>query len=86
MSGGAFNYAYSHVGIFADDLGTRLDQRDKVDEWGYTPNKVGDETYARLREIEALARHVAKLMKDVEWMYSGDIGEDDLLRTMKSKP
>jgi hypothetical protein len=80
MSGGAFDYAYLKVEAFADDLGLRLDERNKVDQWGGKPNEVrSDEAHAKLREIERLARHVARLMIEVEWLYSGDTGEESFM-------
>lgn len=78
MSGGSFDYAYGRVDQFADELGLRLDQHDKV-EWGYQPNKFEPATLAKLREIEALARHTAKLMKEAEWLYSGDTSDDSFM-------
>ena len=79
MSGGSFDYACYRVDQFADELGLRLDEFDKKDEWGYQPNKFEPETLAKLREIEALARHTAKLMKEAEWLYSGDTSDDSFM-------
>ena len=79
MSGGSFDYAFCRVDQFADDLGVRLDEFDKKDEWGYQPNKFEPATLAKLREIEKLARHTAKLMKETEWLYSGDTSDDSFM-------
>ncbi len=79
MSGGSFDYACYRVDQFADELGLRLDEFDKKDEWGYQPNKFEPATLAKLREIEALARHTAKLMKEAEWLYSGDTSDDSFM-------
>lgn len=83
MSGGAFNYAYCRVNEFADDLRIRLDERDKVDEYGYTPNSLSDEVYDTMRKIERLARFMAEMMKEVEWLYSADTGEDTFMKYVK---
>ena len=76
MSGGSFNYACYQVYQFADELGLRLDEFDKENEWGYKPNNFEPETRAKLREIESLARYTADLMKEAGWLYSGDTGDD----------
>jgi hypothetical protein len=70
MSGGKFDYAYQKVYQFADELANKLD--------AMTPG-IGWENPAvssRLRGLVVEARHCAALMKETEWMYSGDIGED----------
>jgi len=79
MSGGSFDYACYRVDQFADELGIRLDEFDKKDALGYQPNKFEPETLAKLREIEALARHTAKLMKEAEWLYSGDTSDESFM-------
>lgn len=75
MSGGSFDYAYSRVQNFSDELSNKLDRNDVEDGYSW---KVGfsAETVAKLREVERLARRTAALMKEVEWLYSGDTGED----------
>jgi hypothetical protein len=73
MSGGSFDYAYSRTAQFADELENRLDT-DSVDD-GPSPAAV-----ARLRRLVADARRVSELMKEAEWLYSGDTGEDTFLK------
>lgn len=76
MSGGAFNYAYTHTDTFAAELCTLLDERNKVDQWGYRPNEVSDQVYMTLRKIQRMAYVTAKLMREAEWLYSGDTSEE----------
>lgn len=57
MSGGSFDYACYRVEQFADELGLRLDNFGQKDEYGETPYSFEPATRAKLREIEALARH-----------------------------
>lgn len=83
MSGGSFDYAYCRVDQFADALGLRLDEFDKKDEWGYTPNRFDPATLAKLREIEALARYTARLMREAEWLYSGDTDDDSFMERVR---
>lgn len=75
MSGGSFDYAYSRVDQFADNLGLRLDQHDTINEWHSKTYDFKPETREKLREIEHLARHVARFMREAEWLYSGDTGD-----------
>ena len=74
MSGGSFNYAYQKAQWFADDLEERLDVT--VPENGWTPEP---ETTKTLREIVKIARYAARLMKEAEWLYSGDTGDDSFM-------
>ena len=63
MSGGSFDYAYSRVEIFADELGMKLDGHDEADAWGFKPLQFAPETLTKLREIENLSRRTAMLMR-----------------------
>ena len=78
MSGGSFDYAYRRMMDFADDLLRLLAQQGViVDGW-----KVGTwepEVAAKLTEIAALVDHASKLAKEVEWLYSGDTGEETFM-------
>lgn len=75
MSGGSFNYAYSHVADFARDLRAKLDEHPEY--WD------DPAVLAKLREIAALAQRAADLMFEAEWLYSGDTGEDTFLARVK---
>lgn len=69
MSGGSFNYAYSHVRAFSESLHDKLHDD--------PPAEAGVE--ARLRAVQAEAARFAEVMRAVEWYYSCDIGEDTLM-------
>lgn len=79
MSGGAFNYAYCRVNEFADDLGMLIDEEDAIDAYGGQPNKFSPAVLSSLRSIESLSRLTAKLMREAEWLYSGDTSEESFL-------
>ena len=79
MSGGSFDYAYGHASNFACELANKLDQFDKVTEWGDQPNLFPPEVLAKLREVQETVAHAAFLMKEVEWLYSGDTGSDTFM-------
>jgi hypothetical protein len=80
MSGGSFDYAYCRVAGFADDLQMRIDERDRVNEWGQTPNNFGPPVIDKLIEIVKDAKRTAALMREAEWLYSGDTSEESFLR------
>lgn len=80
VSGGSFDYAYCRVAGFADDLQMRIDERERVDEWGQTPNNFEQPVIDKLREIAKYARKTAALMRETEWLYSGDTSEESFLR------
>lgn len=72
MSGGSFDYAWLRVTKFANDLDERLEDPREDDE--FQP-----ETITKLREIEKTVRLAGKLMKEVEYLYSGDTGNETFL-------
>jgi hypothetical protein len=83
MSGGSFNYAYSRVETFVEALESKLrrmtapqvqDSDEDADE-DRVP-EFSPETRARLAEIARLGEHYAKLMREAEWLFSGDSSED----------
>ena len=80
MSGGSFDYAFSTVESFADELGVKLDGKDEADAWGFKPLQFAPETIGKLREIEQLARRTAMLMREAEWLYSGDTSDCSFMR------
>lgn len=75
MSGGSFDYAYSRVLTFADDLADMLEQT-------YL-SEFQPETLTKLREIAILSRKTALLMYAVEWLYSGDTTEQSFMERVR---
>ena len=67
MSGGSFNYAYNKVQDFCDELQQRLDENEE----GFDV-----ETQCDLADICTHAHFLAEIMKEVEWLYSGDTSEE----------
>jgi hypothetical protein len=78
MSGGSFDYAYARMQDFADDLRERLTQQGQVVD-GWEVGTWEPAVAAKLAEIAALVDHAAKLAKAVEWLYSGDTGEETFM-------
>lgn len=81
MSGGHFDYLFYRVDEFADRLEIDIENNQKKNEWGYCRDYSHD-TIARLREVLRLCRHTARLMKEVEWLFSGDIDEKEFWERM----
>ena len=82
MSGGSFDYAYRRMMDFADDLRDKLaEQGQVVDGWevGIWPEEVA----VKLEEISHIVDQAAKLAKEVEWLYSGDTGEETFMWRVK---
>ena len=74
MSGGSFDYAYSKVNYFVDDLDDKLNDPEYV----FSP-----EVMTKLREIKAIAENTSQLMRAVEWLYSGDDSEETFMEKVK---
>jgi hypothetical protein len=72
MSGGSFNYAFMAVDRFVEELNVKLDE--KQDYFDHA------NTYQELCDILRSARLTAKLMKEVEWLYSGDTSEESFMQ------
>ena len=71
MSGGSFNYAFWVTAQFADELEVKLYENRYEFELP---------TRKKLVEIQALASYTAKLMREAEWLYSGDTGDESFLQ------
>ncbi len=76
MSGGSFGYAYQRVYMFADELKNKLERAQEPNSYGEVCYDYDDQTVKRLRHIESVARKTAALMKEAEWLYSGDTGPE----------
>lgn len=86
MSGGEFDYAYINTIQFAEDLTKKLEaQNSKTNpddiEWS-THFEWSPEVRQKMVEIAAYAEYVGLLMKEVEWLYSSDIGEETFLQNI----
>jgi hypothetical protein len=91
MSGGHFGdcgYDYHKVAQFADELEVEIENNGKAkDGSGY----YGEKWYPNhdpdvidvLREQIPKLRKMATIMRDIDYLYSGDIGDDGFLLRMK---
>lgn len=83
MSGGSFDYAFTKVSQFACELEVKLDTFDTPNEWGECYNKFEPETLEKLHEILKQCEYTAQLMKEVEWLYSGDTGDESFMERVR---
>lgn len=85
MSGGHFGncgYDYYKVSQFADELELDIDNNDKPDEYGWKHNHDPDVIDVLQEQIPKL-RKMAEIMRHIDYLYSGDIGDDGFLLRMK---
>lgn len=69
MSGGHFNYKYFDINSFAEELKHDNDIETKSGVWS-------DKTITLLIGCQELIEQAGKLAREIEWLYSGDHGEE----------
>lgn len=74
MSGGSFDYAYNKVDTFVNELVSCIEEDKQT---------LNPETIDRLKQVAAMSSLAAKLMKEAEWLYSGDTGEDTFCKRVE---
>lgn len=80
MSGGAFNHAYVHVRYFSDELDDLIRMASEPDLYDYSGPLYSPVVLAKLREIQILAARMSRLMRETEWLCSGDHSDDVFMR------
>jgi hypothetical protein len=75
MSGGHFEYGCFRISEFADNLKHEIQVNDVKNEDGYCPGYTRD-TIAILKRCHKIIAKAGELAKRVEWLYSGDSGEE----------
>ena len=89
MSGGHFNdcgYDYYKVAQFADELEEEIRHNGKAGTDGDHSNwyfNYSPETIICLRKQLRLIRYTAEIMRHVDYLYSGDHGEDTFMIRVK---
>lgn len=71
MSGGSFDYNCFRVSDFAQDLLFKIKKNFNEDGYNFEPN-----TISLLSTSQQIIETAGKLAKEIEWLYSGDIGEE----------
>lgn len=82
MSGGAFHYSFIRLYEFANELDMRINNNNIPNEYGYADN-LSDETIANMKTSLLLIKSCAILSHEIEWLYSGDSGEDQFNEIFK---
>jgi hypothetical protein len=85
MSGGHFNgngYVYYRVDQFSDELESEILNNENKDEYNYCPN-YNEQTLEVLRKQIPLIRKAAEIMRAIDYLYSGDHGEDSFIEKIK---
>lgn len=82
MSGGAFDYKYSQVEMFCEELGQRIKNNKVKDEWGYCAN-LKPATIKELKRILKWCKIASQLMYEAEWLYSGDTGDESFMQRIR---
>ena len=85
MSGGHFNgngYVYYRVDQFSDELESEILNNENKDDYNYCPN-YNEQTLEVLRKQIPLIRKAAEVMRAIDYLYSGDHGEDSFIEKIK---
>ena len=83
MSGGHFgDYDYYKVAQFADELEEEICHNYDTDEFGYA-NNYSQETLEYLKKQLPKMRKMADIMRHIDYLYSGDHGEDSFMERVK---
>jgi len=79
MSGGHFDYKCFRISQFAEELQHEIDVNDdsSLDEYGSVVGaSFNKATMSRLNVAKQIIETAGDLAKEIEWLYSGDHGED----------
>jgi hypothetical protein len=83
MSGGHFDYGCFRISQFAYELKHEIEINgdEAKDEFGDNIGYgFGKETMARLMTAQQIIETAGKLAREIEWLYSGDHGEESFNR------
>lgn len=84
MSGGHFNdneYVYYKVAQFTDELEHEIASNTAKNDLGYCPN-FSEKTLKELKKWLPRLKQMADVMHHIDYLYSGDYGEDTFLERM----
>jgi len=75
MSGGHFEYKQYEINGIAEEIETLIQNNNKPDEWGYSANFTR-ETLDKFAEAIKHVRLASAMVHRIDWLVSGDDGED----------
>jgi len=64
-------------------LEVEIQNNNKPDEYGYAPPNFSPETLKYLRKQLLKMRKIAEIMRHVDYLYSGDHGEDSFMKLVE---
>jgi len=79
MSGGSFDYNCFKISQFAEELKNRIDENDNKNEYGINFSR---EIIEKLNRCQRIIELAGQLAHDIEWLYSGDIGEETFMKRL----
>lgn len=83
MSGGSLDYVYSRIQDASDEIYLHLSRQGTYDDYyGYTFETYSEPVQEELRKIAYSLSLAAKFAKEVEWLFSGDTGDDSFLKSI----
>jgi len=82
MSGGHFNYSYATINYIADEIQVLIDTNNTLDEYGYSRG-YSAETINEFKSAIALLRKSAIYAQRIDWLVSGDDGEETFHERLK---
>jgi len=85
MSGGHFNengYVYFKVEQFVDELECAIDNNDDPEEGG---GQLSSEVLAVVESKLPLLKEAARVMRHIDYLFSGDLGEGTFLNTIRMR-
>jgi len=88
MSGGHFDNNCFSISRFASELEHELNvnDSDETDDWGDRIGKgYSKDTVDLLRQCLVIITLAGELAKEIEWLYSGDHGEETFMEIMKER-
>ena len=86
MSGGHFNYKQWEIQNIADEVEQLIltNDSEELDEWGYHKGShFTPETIAEFKKGLTVLRQAYVYAQRIDWLVSGDDGEDSFLRRLK---
>lgn len=78
MSGGKFDYLQSHLILIAEQIEYEIDHNSIPDDFG-DANNFSEQTLSKFRETVNSLQHLYKMIHDIDYLLSGDIGEETFL-------
>jgi hypothetical protein len=82
MSGGHFEYIQYRIDEAANDVRRVIADCGKEDQFGYGVD-YSDDTKAKFAECELMLRKSAIFLQRVDWLVSGDDGEESFHRRLE---